>query len=292
MDSYPSTGTSKFVELLSQQTISFGNYEDSVDLSSSQAPFVGSLGTEASNFDGDIAAERRERRKWTPTDDVVLISSWLNTSKDPVVGNEQKSGAFWKRIAAYFAASPHVAGCEQREASHCKQRWHKINDLVCKFYGSYEAAGREKSSGQNENDILKKAHQIFYNNYKKKFTLEHAWKELKNDQKWCDLATAKNDGSSKKRKCEDGADSSTSQATENKRPPGVKAAKASGKKTVVDENSLNDFQTMWTIKQQDMAMKERLSKMSLLESLIAKKEPLVEYEEALKKQLINALMSS
>ncbi|KAF8093017.1 hypothetical protein N665_0393s0018 [Sinapis alba] len=292
MDSYPSTGTSKFVELLSQQTISFGNYEDSVDLSSSQAPFVGSLGTEASNFDGDIAAERRERRKWTPTDDVVLISSWLNTSKDLVVGNEQKSGAFWKRIAAYFAASPHVAGCEQREASHCKQRWHKINDLVCKFCGSYEAAGREKSSGQNENDILKKAHQIFYNNYKKKFTLEHAWKELRNDQKWCDLATAKNDGSSKKRKCEDGADSSTSQATENKRPPGVKAAKASGKKTVVDENSLNDFQTMWTIKQQDMAMKERLSKMSLLESLIAKKEPLAEYEEALKKQLINALMSS
>ncbi|KAF8046842.1 hypothetical protein N665_3384s0005 [Sinapis alba] len=278
MDSYPSTGTSKFVELLnSQQTVSFGNYEDSL---------------EASNFDGDTAGERRERRKWTPTDDVVLISSWLNTSKDPVVGNEQRSGAFWKRIAAYFAASPHVAGCEQREASHCKQRWHKINDLVCKFCGSYEAAGREKSSGQNENDVLKKAHQIFYNNYKKKFTLEHAWKELRNDQKWCDLATAKTDGSSKKRKCEDAADSSTSQATENKRPPGVKAAKASGKKTVIGEHSLNEFESMWTIKQQDLAIKERLRKMSLLESLIGKKEPLAEYEEALKKKLINALLSS
>ena len=77
--------------------------------------------------------EHRERRKWTPTNDILLISSWLNKSKDPVVNNEQKSGAFWTRVAAYFAARPPVAGCEQREPSHCKQRWYKINDLVCKF---------------------------------------------------------------------------------------------------------------------------------------------------------------
>ncbi|XP_013616814.1 PREDICTED: glutathione S-transferase T3-like [Brassica oleracea var. oleracea] len=222
MDSFPSTGTSKFVELLSQQTLSFGNYEDSVELSSSEVPFRGSLGTEASNFEaGDTPAERRERRKWTQADDIVLISSWLNTSKDPVVGNEQRSGTFWKRIAAYFAASPHVPGREVRESGHCKQRWHKINDLVCKFCGAYEAASREKSSGQNENDVLRQAHQIFFNNQKKKFTLEHAWRELRNDQKWCDLA--KNDGSSRKRKAEDGPDSSTSEATASKRPPGVKA---------------------------------------------------------------------
>ena len=185
MDSSPSTHTSKFVDLLnSQQTISFGNFEDCVE--------------QSSNF-GPTPAQRRERRKWTPTDDVLLISSWLNTSKDPVVGNEQKSGAFWTRVAAYFAASPQVAGCEQREAAHCKQRWHKMNDLVCKFCGSYEAATREKSSGQNENDILKLAHQIFYSNHNKKFTLDHAWKELRNDQKWCEQSTAKTEGISKKK---------------------------------------------------------------------------------------------
>ncbi|XP_048611936.1 glutathione S-transferase T3-like [Brassica napus] len=260
-----------------QQIISFGNFEDCVE--------------QSSNF-GPTPAQRRERRKWTPTDDVLLISSWLNTSKDPVVGNEQKSGAFWTRVAAYFAASPQVAGCEQREAAHCKQRWHKMNDLVCKFCGSYEAATREKSSGQNENDILKLAHQIFYNNHNKKFTLDHAWKELRNDQKWCEQSTAKTEGISKKRKCEDGADSSTSRATESTRPQGVKAAKASGKKPMVKEKWLNDFQTMWSIKQQDLVIKERLSKMSLLDNLIAKKEPLGESEEALKNKLINDLLSN
>ncbi|KAF2535395.1 hypothetical protein F2Q70_00003646 [Brassica cretica] len=68
--------------------------------------------------------------------------------------------AFLKMIATYFAASPKVAGCEQREASHCKQRWQKINDLVNKFCGSYEAASREKSSSQNENDVLRVNHAL------------------------------------------------------------------------------------------------------------------------------------
>ncbi|KAF3497131.1 hypothetical protein DY000_02055243 [Brassica cretica] len=43
---------------------------------------------------------------------------------------------------------------------------------------------------------------------------------------------------------------------------------------------------MWSNKQQDLAIKEKLSKMKLLDSLIAKQEPLADYEEALKKKLI------
>ncbi|KAF8097313.1 hypothetical protein N665_0291s0022 [Sinapis alba] len=280
MDSYPSS--SNFVDLLnSQQTISFGNCEESVSLSSSRANGTGT--------DDGGETQRRERRKWTLADDVLLISSWLNTSKDPVVSNEQRSGTFWSRVSAYFAASRQDGGCE-REALHYKQRWHKINDLVCKFCGAYEAASREKTSSQNENDVLKQAHQIFYTNHKKKFLLEHAWKELRNDQKWCEASSGKTKGSGRKRKCEDGVDSSTSQASDIKRPPGVKASKARAKKTPAEENAMKEFEYMWSIRQQSLAQKERLSKMSLLDSLIAKKEPLLEYEEALKKKLINELL--
>lgn len=58
MDSYPSTQSSKFVELFhSQQSISFGNYEDSVSLSSSQPLFQRTIVTE----DGkETATESRE----------------------------------------------------------------------------------------------------------------------------------------------------------------------------------------------------------------------------------------
>ena len=191
MEFNPFTEPSNFVELLSSQ--------QSVLLSEVQVLFYGTQGTEPSNFGEDNQASRKERRTWSPGDDVLHISSWLNTSKDAVVNNEQKLGAFWSRVAAYFSASQ-VSGGEHREANNCKHRWHKINEQVCKFCGAYEAATRERSSGQNENDVVKRAHEIFFNNNKKRFLLEHAWKELKNDQKWCELSSSKNAGSSKKKK--------------------------------------------------------------------------------------------
>uniref|UniRef100_A0A0D3E683 Uncharacterized protein n=1 Tax=Brassica oleracea var. oleracea TaxID=109376 RepID=A0A0D3E683_BRAOL len=49
---------------------------------------------------------------------------------------------------------------------------------------------------------------------------------------------------------------------------------------------------MWSIKKEDLVMKERLSKMKLLESLVAKQVLLADYEEALKKKLIDELMSN
>ncbi|CAL9238726.1 unnamed protein product [Arabidopsis halleri] len=55
------------------------------------------------------------KKKWSPKEDVVLISAWLNTSKDPVIRNEQKSNSFWKWIASYVASSPQLDGLPKRE---------------------------------------------------------------------------------------------------------------------------------------------------------------------------------
>jgi len=229
----------------------------------------------------------------------VLISAWLNTNKDPVVSNEQKAGAFWSRIAAYYAASPKVERGDKREPLQCKQRWQKLNDLVCKFCGSYAAATRQKTSGQSESDIVKLAHKIFFNDNKLKFNLHHAWEELRYDQKWCDHSSSKLGGSAKKIKCEDGAETTSSQATINldeqptKRPAGVKAAKvASAKKPIVDKEAALKFQTMCSIKEKDLALKERLSKMDLLNSLISKNEPLSEKVEALKTKLLTEMLDN
>ncbi|KAF3585845.1 hypothetical protein F2Q69_00025552 [Brassica cretica] len=76
------------------------------------------------------------------------------------------------------------------------------------------------------------------------------------------------------------------------RAPGVKAAKGYGKQAKAKGKTVAGFQRMWSIKKENMAMKERLSKMKLLDSLVAKKEPLADYEEALKKKLINELLLS
>ena len=104
--------------------------------------------------------------------------------------------------------------------------------------------------------------------------------------------------SAKKRKCEDGGEEASSQATMNgdhptKRPPGVKAAKgAGGKRTIVDQLGVSEFEGMWSIKEKDLAAKERLKKMGLLKSLILKKELLSQFEDALKEKLITEMLGN
>ncbi|XP_056846191.1 glutathione S-transferase T3-like [Raphanus sativus] len=165
-----------------------------------------------------------------------------------------------------------------------------MNDMVSKFCGAYEAATRDRTSGMNEDDVLKRAHDLFLNNHKTKFTFEHAWKELRGDQKWCLLSV--NGSSSKRTKFDDGSHSASSHAATSasvdaegtRRPPGVKAAKARAKRLLVEEKEVVDFNNMWSIKKEDLAIKEKITKMKLLESLVNKQVPLDEDEEVLRKK--------
>ncbi|XP_024004073.1 glutathione S-transferase T3-like [Eutrema salsugineum] len=242
MDSYPFSQPANFVDLLnSQQEPPYNDVFPSVE----QLPV---FSTQPASLH-ETLSQRVDRRTWAPNEDVLLISAWLNTSKDPVVDNEQNSFAFWKRIALYYAENMKEAKLDiPRESGQCKQRWHKINDIVCKFCGAFETATREKTSGMNDNDVLKLAHQIYFQDQKKKFNLEHAWKELRNDQKWSELSTAKTDGSSKKRRTEAVANAPTAEVEEigvgeqgqpSTRPIGIKAAKAKTKTTNTEGKTLS-----------------------------------------------------
>ena len=273
----------------------------------SDASAYGTGWPEEENEEADIVSDRKERRKWSPTEDKVLISAWLNTSKDPIVSNDQKAMAFWKRIATYFGASPQVAGLQKRDSTGCKSRWGKLNEGVCKFVGCYDAATKQKSSGQSEDDVLKLAHQIFFNDYKSKFTLEHAWLEQSHDQKWCGGLASKNGVTSKRRK----VDNQTGQSSTSVpcslgeedangvevRPAGVKAAKRLSKAAVRKANTEEaegkvcvDLENMWDMRQKDFALREKVNNQKLLQMLLGKTEPLTEPEQALKNKLINDLL--
>ncbi|KAL0799269.1 hypothetical protein Bca101_054444 [Brassica carinata] len=148
----------------------YESFHSSVNFGESEIPPFSSQ--QAEHTPVDTPVDRNFRRKWSPADNEVLISVWLNTSKDVVVGNEQKLEAFWKRVGDYFAASPHG----QKDGEHrgdvtCKKRWHRINDQVTKFCGAYSAAERQTGSGESDTDVLKKAHNIFHSDHHSKFTL-------------------------------------------------------------------------------------------------------------------------
>ena len=105
----PYSQRSSYVGLLNsqQENFPYGSFPSTVNFGASEIPPFSSQQSEAPAQPEATLVERRERRKWTPADDEVLISAWLNTSKDVVVGNDQKSGTFWKRVGEYFATSPH-----------------------------------------------------------------------------------------------------------------------------------------------------------------------------------------
>ncbi|XP_010424278.1 PREDICTED: glutathione S-transferase T3-like [Camelina sativa] len=245
----------------------YDSFAPNVNIGSSQIPAyssqTSSQPSQPPSQSEETAEQRRERRIWSTQDDLVLISGWLNTSKDAIVGNRQKTGSFWIRIGDCYETSSHVrGGAEPRSPDHCRQRWQKISKEVSRFCGAFAEAKGEKASGMNDLDILQNAHQIYTKLYKKKFGLEYAWSVLRYEQKWANLEAMNptpKTTSSNKRKADDAAPSTGSVIGEHEsRPPGIKATKkvrnSKGKEKVAPSA---EFSHMWEIKQKDLeGMKE------------------------------------
>ncbi|XP_019086314.1 PREDICTED: glutathione S-transferase T3-like [Camelina sativa] len=164
--------------------------------------------------DNEEDGGRRSRKRWSAHEDINLISAWLNTSKDPVVSNEQRLNSLWVRVAAYYKSNGGGTGSNGQGASQCRP------------------ANTRKKSGESEDDVIKLAHEIYMNDIKKPFILEHCWRELKHDQKWimeeCSYKRTKlqSDGTYSSSPANDGAEM---------RPPGVKAAKKKREETDLSE---------------------------------------------------------
>ena len=252
---------------------------------SSQIPQFSSQQSVAPTPPTDQPVERGRRHKWTPAEDEMLISAWLNTSKDAIVGNNQKSGTFWKRVGDLFFAA--LCGGDSVESSqhlHYKQRWHKISNDTSKFCGAYAAAERQISSGQHENDVLKVAHEIFFADQGSKFTLEHAWCVLRYEQKWLNLNSTKASDSSKRKTVDpDSQTETTGVGEEEIRPEGVKAAKAKRNGT---GKSVDYYTTVLELRKVDLDRKEKLQKLAILDTLLTRTQPLSEAEEAAKNKLL------
>ena len=90
--------SSSYVGLLNSQNFLYESFPSTINIGASEILRFSSQQTDAPTLREDTLVDCMERRKWTLADDDVLISGWLNTSKDAVVGNEQKPETFWKRV--------------------------------------------------------------------------------------------------------------------------------------------------------------------------------------------------
>ncbi|KAI5404040.1 hypothetical protein KIW84_051256 [Lathyrus oleraceus] len=161
-------------------------------------PFSTHVGTEKEER---VVVKKRSREQFTREENILLIQSWLNVSKDLIVEVDQKAESFLLRIAA--------------------------------SYNQYR-----KKSGTSETDVMADAHAIFAQDQGTTFNLEYAWRLLKDEAKW--RIVEESIGSSAKitKTYASGASSENPDTTSSyefnssspmERPMGQKAAKRKGK---------------------------------------------------------------
>ena len=77
-------------------------------------------------------------------EDKLLVVAWLNTSVDPVYGNEQHKTTFYGKVAKYF--KDHKTN-STRSISSLRSRWGVINRETVKFCGSLAKIEVKNESG-------------------------------------------------------------------------------------------------------------------------------------------------
>nr|XP_027186457.1 uncharacterized protein LOC113784446 [Cicer arietinum] len=102
---------------------------------------------------------KKSRELFTMDEDTLLIQSWLNVSKDSIIGVDQKADGFWLRIATNY--NEYRGQLREKTLSQLKSRWHRINGFVQKFVGCYKQAVSGKKSGSSKKDIMIAAHAFY-----------------------------------------------------------------------------------------------------------------------------------
>jgi hypothetical protein len=99
---------------------------------------------------GSIAKKPPRGVKFTVEEDLLIVSAWLNTSMDPIVGSQQKQNVFWDKIYEYFEKEK--TSCVSRNANSLMHRWSTIQLKTNKFCGCLAQIERRNESGLNEQD--------------------------------------------------------------------------------------------------------------------------------------------
>jgi len=101
-----------------------------------------------SNLNVHSAKKSQRSKNFSLKEDCLLVSAWLNTSKDPITGVEQQTKQFWARVHAYFVENGgNLNNCSQISIS---SKWQEINREVGKFVGFVTQIENHQQSGMTE----------------------------------------------------------------------------------------------------------------------------------------------
>ncbi|XBI43631.1 hypothetical protein VPH35_108381 [Triticum aestivum] len=142
--------------------------------------------------EGIVDAPKGRAGNYSTNDDKLLCYTYLQVSRDPSIGGDQSTDAYWGRMKEHFDAH-NLSGIDRSERS-LRSRWSTINSDCQKWAAAQKAVDKINPSGTNEDDRYNIAQNLFKEETRttkkgkiKKgriFTLPHFYEVLKDDEKW------------------------------------------------------------------------------------------------------------
>ena len=124
------------------------NLEDEIFDVSENNPLL----VEGSPLNDEIATTKKKPTcgvNFSTEENKLLVATWLNTSVDPVYGNEQHKTTFYDKVVKYF--TNHKTDSTRSVAS-LTTRWGTINRETVKFCGSLAKIEVKNESGTADHD--------------------------------------------------------------------------------------------------------------------------------------------
>ena len=124
------------------------NLEDELFGISESSPLL----VEDSPLNDEVSTSKKKSTygiNFNAEEDNLLVVAWLNTSVDPVYGNEQHKTTFYGKVAKYFM--DHKTDSTRSVAS-LTTRWRTINRKTVKFVGSLVKIEAKNESGTTAHD--------------------------------------------------------------------------------------------------------------------------------------------
>jgi hypothetical protein len=107
----------------------------------------------------------------------------LETSKDPIHGNDKRGDTFWKEVTDEFNRKGN--GKRRRETNQLKIHWSRLKSSIGEFNDYWTKVTQMHTSGYSDDMLEKEAQKMYANRFGKRFSLVHWWKILKEEPKWC-----------------------------------------------------------------------------------------------------------
>ncbi|KAG6667069.1 hypothetical protein CIPAW_01G075100 [Carya illinoinensis] len=124
---------------------------------------------------------------FTPEEDKLLVSAWLNCSLDAVQGTDQKHSQLWEKIFEYFQQFKETTN--EWTIKSLIHRWSVIQNATNKFCAKLTQVEGLNQSGMTEQDKFEKAKLMYQSLEKCSFQFQHCWHLLKDQPKWIWHAT-------------------------------------------------------------------------------------------------------